>query len=248
MLKFDLLQTEGQARRGRLTLNHGVVETPVFMPVGTYGTVKGVLPRSLLEMGAQIILGNTFHLWLRPGWTCCAVRRPAPLRRLDAADADRQRRLPGLEPGRDAQDQRGRRALRLAGQRRQAVPHARGQHADPDRAEQRHRDAVRRMHALRDPGPGHQRTGRALVDGAEPALGARSRRPSSRAWATPTRCSASCRAACSKACAKESLARWPSWTCPATRSAASAWASPRTRCAASWRTPRTGCRRTSRAT
>ncbi|MDP1900227.1 MAG: tRNA guanosine(34) transglycosylase Tgt [Rubrivivax sp.] len=67
MLRFDLLHTEGQARRGRLTLNHGVVETPVFMPVGTYGTVKGVLPRSLLEMGAEIILGNTFHLWMRPG-------------------------------------------------------------------------------------------------------------------------------------------------------------------------------------
>ncbi len=67
MLHFELLATEGHARRGRLTLNHGVVETPVFMPVGTYGTVKGVLPRSLEEMGAQIILGNTFHLWLRPG-------------------------------------------------------------------------------------------------------------------------------------------------------------------------------------
>ncbi len=67
MLKFDLLKTEGLARRGRLTLNHGVVETPVFMPVGTYGTVKGVMPSSLEAMGAQIILGNTFHLWLRPG-------------------------------------------------------------------------------------------------------------------------------------------------------------------------------------
>jgi queuine tRNA-ribosyltransferase len=67
MLQFDLLKTEGHARRGRLTLNHGVVETPVFMPVGTYGTVKGVLPRSLEEMGAEIILGNTFHLWMRPG-------------------------------------------------------------------------------------------------------------------------------------------------------------------------------------
>ena len=67
MLKFDLLKTEGQARRGRLTLNHGVVETPVFMPVGTCGTVKGVMPRSLQEMGAEIILGNTFHLWMRPG-------------------------------------------------------------------------------------------------------------------------------------------------------------------------------------
>lgn len=67
MLQFELLKTEGQARRGRLTLNHGVVETPVFMPVGTYGTVKGVMPSSLEDMGAQIILGNTFHLWLRPG-------------------------------------------------------------------------------------------------------------------------------------------------------------------------------------
>ncbi len=67
MLQFDLLTTEGLARRGRLTLNHGVVETPIFMPVGTYGTVKGVLPQSLHDMGAQIILGNTFHLWLRPG-------------------------------------------------------------------------------------------------------------------------------------------------------------------------------------
>jgi queuine tRNA-ribosyltransferase len=67
MLTFDVLQTEGHARRGRLMLNHGVVETPVFMPVGTYGTVKGVMPASLEAMGAQIILGNTFHLWLRPG-------------------------------------------------------------------------------------------------------------------------------------------------------------------------------------
>ncbi len=67
-LKFELITTDGQARRGRVTLNHGVVETPIFMPVGTYGTVKAVAPRELEEMRAQIILGNTFHLWLRPGW------------------------------------------------------------------------------------------------------------------------------------------------------------------------------------
>jgi len=67
MLNFELLRTEGLARRGRMQLNHGVVETPIFMPVGTYGTVKGVMPASLHDMGAQIILGNTFHLWLRPG-------------------------------------------------------------------------------------------------------------------------------------------------------------------------------------
>src|SRR5471030_1445893 len=66
-LKFELLTTDGQARRGRVTLNHGVVETPIFMPVGTYGTVKAVQPRELEEMHAQIVLGNTFHLWLRPG-------------------------------------------------------------------------------------------------------------------------------------------------------------------------------------
>ncbi len=69
MLEFELLQTDpgSHARRARLRLNHGMVQTPVFMPVGTYGTVKGVTPRSLDEMGAQIILGNTFHLWMRPG-------------------------------------------------------------------------------------------------------------------------------------------------------------------------------------
>jgi queuine tRNA-ribosyltransferase len=67
MLEFEVLHTEGLARRGRLSLNHGVVQTPIFMPVGTYGTVKGVTPRSLHEMQAQIILGNTFHLWMRPG-------------------------------------------------------------------------------------------------------------------------------------------------------------------------------------
>ena len=67
MLNFKLLKTDGRARRGRLTLNHGVVETPIFMPVGTYGSVKAMSPEELHEVGAQIILGNTFHLWLRPG-------------------------------------------------------------------------------------------------------------------------------------------------------------------------------------
>ena len=67
MLEFTVLSTEGQARRGRLVLNRGSVQTPVFMPVGTYGSVKGVMPQSLEAMGAEIILGNTFHLWLRPG-------------------------------------------------------------------------------------------------------------------------------------------------------------------------------------
>jgi queuine tRNA-ribosyltransferase len=66
-MKFDLLATSGAARRGRLTLAHGVVETPVFMPVGTYGTVKAMAPNELDDIGVRIVLGNTFHLWLRPG-------------------------------------------------------------------------------------------------------------------------------------------------------------------------------------
>ena len=71
MLDFTLLKTDtsglSHARRGRLTLNHGVIETPIFMPVGTYGSVKAMSPVELKEIGSQIILGNTFHLWLRPG-------------------------------------------------------------------------------------------------------------------------------------------------------------------------------------
>jgi len=67
VLEFQPLAIDGLARRARLTLRRGVVDTPQFMPVGTYGSVKGVLPAALEQMGAQIILGNTFHLWLRPG-------------------------------------------------------------------------------------------------------------------------------------------------------------------------------------
>lgn len=66
-MQFDLLNTDGLARRGRMTFARGVVETPVFMPVGTYGSVKAMTPEELNDVGAQIILGNTFHLMLRPG-------------------------------------------------------------------------------------------------------------------------------------------------------------------------------------
>ena len=71
MLEFTLLKKDtsglSHARRGRLKLNHGTIETPIFMPVGTYGSVKAMAPIELKEVGSQIILGNTFHLWLRPG-------------------------------------------------------------------------------------------------------------------------------------------------------------------------------------
>ncbi len=66
-MRFERLATCGAARRGRLTLAHGSVDTPAFMPVGTYGTVKAMTPDALAGIGAQICLGNTFHLWLRPG-------------------------------------------------------------------------------------------------------------------------------------------------------------------------------------
>ena len=66
-MKFDLVTTDGRTRRGRVRVAHGIIETPVFMPVGTYGAVKAMAPNELVDIGAQIVLGNTFHLWLRPG-------------------------------------------------------------------------------------------------------------------------------------------------------------------------------------
>ena len=66
-MKFELLTSDGPARRGRMIFDRGIVDTPAFMPVGTYGTVKAMTPEELSDLGAQIILGNTFHLMLRPG-------------------------------------------------------------------------------------------------------------------------------------------------------------------------------------
>jgi queuine tRNA-ribosyltransferase len=74
-VRFTVTHTDGAARRGRLELVHGVVETPAFMPVGTYGTVKAMSPAELVEVGAEIVLGNTFHLWLRPGLEVIAAHR-----------------------------------------------------------------------------------------------------------------------------------------------------------------------------
>ncbi len=66
-MRFEILARDGQARRGRQHCAHGIVETPVYMPVGTYGSVKAMSPADLRAVGARIVLGNTFHLWLRPG-------------------------------------------------------------------------------------------------------------------------------------------------------------------------------------
>ena len=113
-----------------LELAHGKVDTPVFMPVGTYGTVKAMSPEELEGLGAQIVLGNTFHLWLRPGTE--VIEKHGGLHGFmgwKRSDPDGLRGLSGFQP-RD-EDQRRRRALRVAHQRRQAAAHARGIDAHP---------------------------------------------------------------------------------------------------------------------
>ena len=74
-MKFTVHATDGAARRASLELAHGTVETPAFMPVGTYGTVKAMSPAELEGLGAQVVLGNTFHLWLRPGLAVIAAHQ-----------------------------------------------------------------------------------------------------------------------------------------------------------------------------
>jgi len=97
-MQFTLHKQDGLARRGTLTLTHGNVETPAFMPVGTYGTVKAMSPLELEEINAHIVLGNTFHLWLSPG------TRRDPLRMgvctnswLEQTHIDRFRWISGME-------------------------------------------------------------------------------------------------------------------------------------------------------
>ncbi|MGB2821584.1 MAG: tRNA guanosine(34) transglycosylase Tgt, partial [Phycisphaerae bacterium] len=85
MISYERIATDGRARRGRLKTPHGDVETPVFMPVGTAGSVKGVTPEQLVAVGVQMVLGNTYHLMLRPGAE--TVARLGGLHRLMAWDA-----------------------------------------------------------------------------------------------------------------------------------------------------------------
>ena len=93
---FRLLATDGAARRGEIATPHGSVATPAFMPVGTQATVKGLLPEAVRASGADILLGNTYHLMLRPGAERDRrARRVAPFHELAARDPDRLRRLPG---------------------------------------------------------------------------------------------------------------------------------------------------------
>ncbi len=143
---FRVTHTDGRARRGVLTTPHGDVQTPAFMPVGTQGAVKGVLHRDLEAIGAEILLSNTYHLYLRPGDDLIARRGGLHrVHRLVAADPDRQRRLSGLQPRRAPHDRRGRRALPLASRRLGAPADAREGHRHPGAARLGHRDGARRM-------------------------------------------------------------------------------------------------------
>lgn len=97
-MKFQLHSTDHAARRGTLTVAHGTIETPVFMPVGTYGAVKGMSPAALHAIHAQIILGNTFHLWLRPGLEVIQVHQ-GPVHVMGWSYPDRLRWFSSIQPG-----------------------------------------------------------------------------------------------------------------------------------------------------
>lgn len=98
-LEFSLSHQDGLARRGQLRLQHGDVQTPIFMPVGTYGAVKGMSPATLRDVNAQIILGNTFHLWLRPGTEVIKKLGGYMALTLERSNSHRLWRLSGMESG-----------------------------------------------------------------------------------------------------------------------------------------------------
>ncbi|MDZ7683917.1 MAG: tRNA-guanine transglycosylase [Gammaproteobacteria bacterium] len=149
-MEFEVTHTDGEARRGTLNLSHGQVQTPIFMPCGTYGSVKALAPRTLDEIGVQILLGNTFHLFLRPGTDI--IERLGGLARLyelGAADPDRLRRLPRCSRSRVASpDQRARRHVQVSHQWGRDLFVARRIDADSDGAGFRHRHGFRRVHAV----------------------------------------------------------------------------------------------------
>ena len=248
MLKFELLKTEGAARRGRLTLNHGVVETPVFMPVGTYGTVKGVMPQSLQDMGAQIILGNTFHLWLRPGLD--VLRQFGGLHRFEGWAKPMLTDSGGFQVWslgemRKISEEGVKFASPVNGDKLFLTPEVSMQIQTVLNS-----DIVMQF----DECTPYQTAGRLTTeDEARRSMElslrwARRSRDEFARLENPNALFGIVQGGMFESLREESLPRWPSWTCPATRSAASASASPRTRCCASWRTRRGCCPRTSRAT
>jgi queuine tRNA-ribosyltransferase len=239
MLQFDLLKTDptSHARRGTVTLNHGKVQTPIFMPVGTYGTVKGVMPRSLEEMGAQIILGNTFHLWMRPGLDI--MKSFGGLHGFEKWDKPILTDSGGFQ----VWSLGAMRKITEEGVHFQSPVNGDKLFMSPEVSMQiqtiLNSDIVMQL----DECTPYETNGKKTTE-AE----ARKSMEMSRRWAkrskqeferlgTPTPCSASCRAACTPICARNRCRRWSRWTSPATPWAASPWASPRTRCWRSWPTP-----------
>lgn len=250
MLQFELLKTDptSHARRGKLTLNHGVVQTPIFMPVGTYGTVKGVMPRSLEEMGAQIILGNTFHLWMRPGLDI--------MKTFGGLHGFEKWNKPILTDsgGFQVWSLGAMRKITEEGVHFQSPVNGDKLFMSPEVSMQiqtvLNSDIVMQL----DECTPYETNGKKTTE-AE----ARKSMEMSRRWAkrprtsssvlrTPTRCLALCRAACTPICARSRWKRWWRWTSPATPLAASPWVNPRTRCWKSWRTRPTCCLPTSPAT
>ena len=167
MLNFTLHKKDGYARRATVELNHGKIETPVFMPVGTYGSVKAMTPQNLHDINAQIILGNTYHLWLRPGlevieqfgglhdfigWNKPILTDSGGFQVFSLSD---MRKL--TEEGCTFKSP-------INGDKLFLSP--RNLDENPNRTQLRHRHAARRMHPRRS----HARTGRKIAAN-EPALG-----------------------------------------------------------------------------
>ena len=180
---FRVTHTDGRARRGVMTTAHGDIETPAFMPVGTQGAVKAITHRDLESLGAEVVLGNTYHLYLRPGGRAHrAARRPAPVHRLAAADPDRQRRLSGLQPVVAAHDHRRGRALPIASRRLGSSADAGEGGRHPGASRIGHRDGARRVRGA----PLRHSRGRRR-DAADARLGAPRTRSHARAAIAPGR-------------------------------------------------------------
>ena len=239
---FKVKATCGRARRGELTLNHGVVQTPIFMPVGTYGSVKAMAPYELKEIGSQIILGNTFHLWLRPGLEVIGAHNGLH----DFMQWDKPIltdsggfQVFSLGELRKITEEGG----SVSDQRRGSSSCRRSVDENPARAQLRRGDGARRVHALQDRRPSRHR-----------AEAAKSMRMSLR-WAKrsrdefdrrePERTSAPSRAACSRHPREELLEGLKDIGFHGDPVGGLSVASPRRTCSASWTTSWTSSRRPS---
>ena len=144
MFEFRIQSRDGLARAGTLTLPHGEVQTPAFMPVGTHAVVRGLSAADVRRTGAQIILGNTYHLHLRPGEA--VVQEMGGLHRFttwDRPDADRLGRVPGLLAPRAPQHRRARGGVPEPYRRHHPHAHAGARRRDPVAAGRRYRDGLR---------------------------------------------------------------------------------------------------------